>query len=1218
MSTPGRHTNGNLCKMCSAASGQAMAGFNRATVVAGAGAFLAMLLASCSPPEPSQPLTDIAAVCRLDLPQAGRGYGVSLTGRVTFSDAHGHVIVIEDGRAGIRVDFAIPVPPLQIGDTVRIGGITERGDLRPQILAAIVQVLKSDAHLPPPQPLSASLIASGALDYRRVAVSGIQRSRQFNRAGRMVIQVETSAGTLPATSYGEAQDQAPRWVGHRVRFAGVLRTVREPDGNGLHTEIWVPAWPEIELDEPPPAEAAQASGLPVLQTVGEIRRLTSTETPRGYPVLLRGTVTEPSLMGRFFFLQDATGGIYARNIPAGVVPLPGDRMELQGHTVGGNFLTDVEIERLRLTGHGPLPAPAKATLQEVLQGRHRAEWVAVEGTVLAVQPGPGAIPERSQAGVSVYLLADGVRIPMRVTYPAGGLPSQWVAARVRVLGVCASEYNSRRQALGIRLDVPGPEFVTILEPASAALPPLRQVAQLLRALPGEAPDQRVRVRGVVSLSGLNDFGGFYLQDETGGAFVRAHRGENLAAGDEVEVIGFPELGRILPVLEATSYRKVEPAQKLEPLDILGEDAMRGDYDSQLVRVRGTLSVHVASPQREAFTLRQGGNGVFIALLDRLTAAPAMDSIRRGSLVEVTGVCVVDADRDRFPVSYRILMRSPRDVVVIQEAPWWNRDRALIAMGFASFTAMSVFAWVLLLRKRVREQTSAIALEKERYRLLVDHAPDIVFGSGLDGILTSVNPAAERLLGYSQGELVGRNLWDLVPAGQREAGIACCQRMIAGEAVGPQVCDIQVKGGGTIAVEINAGIVRKDGRPVAIHGILRDITVRRRLEQELRQAQKMEAVGRLAGGVAHDFNNLLTVIMGNALMLRKSRCWSGLGESEELDAVVQASETAADLTRQLLSYSGKGQVLVEPIDLSDCIRGLATLLRAAVSKNVAIRLELAPDLPAVESDRSQIQQIATNLVLNAAEAIGNDNPGVVHVATRLRRLTSPDSADRITGERLPAGTYVALEVSDTGCGMDGATASRIFDPFFTTKLAGRGLGLPAVAGAVKAQGGGIELETAPGAGSRFCVLLPASTMEAAPPAAAPEGHSGSGTILVVDDEAAIRNLALKALSRFGYEVFSARDGREAIEVFQAHADQIDAVLLDMSMPVLGGKQALEALRALRPSVPVVLMSGYSEEEVLGDFASGPRLVFLRKPFSIAALSEAVRSVMPAPEAGAPPE
>jgi PAS domain S-box-containing protein len=1194
-----------------------MGGIHKTGVASGTCAILALLAVSCERPVPSQPLTTLAAVRQLSRAQAARGYPVSLVGIATFIDGPGRLIVIEDAGAAIRIDVGGPVSLLRVGNRVSIRGITAAGDLQPEVLGARLEVLDPGVHLPAPQPLTAEGVRSGALEFRRVAVTGVQRSRRLTRAGRVIIDVETAAGLLRATSYDDAQDVAPRWVGHRLRFSGILHIGREAAGDGRRTEVWVERWHRVELDEPAAPPKARASGMPVLQTVAEIHRLGPDEPPKGYPVSLRGVVTEPSLMGPYFFLQDSTGGIYMRDIPAGVSLLPGDRAEVQGHTVGGNFLTDVEIESLRIVSHGPLPAPAKTSLYDVLQGRHHAEWVSIEGSVQSVGPGLGSIAARSETGVSLELLAEGARIPVRLAYPAeGGLPMNWLAARVRAYGVCASRYNQHHQFLGIRLDVPGPEFITVLEAAPAAPPPVRQVAQLLRAVPGETPDPRARVRGVVTFPAASDLGGFYLQDESGAVFVRSVSGEALAVGDEVEATGFPGLGRMLPVLEATGYRKVGRRAEAEPTAVLPEEAMRGDYDSQLVRIRGTLSNDVVGPRREIFSLRHGET-VFIATLDRLMARPVTETIRHGSLVEVIGVCVIDTERDGFPVSFRILLRSPRDVVTIQQAPWWTRDRALIALAFVGFAALSVFAWVLLLRKRVREQTAAIALEKERYRLLVDHAPDIVFGSDLDGNLTSVNPAAERLLGYTQSELVGRNMWDLVPPEQREAGLTVCRRLIAGEPIGPQVCDIRVKDGGTLAVEINAGVVSKDGRPIAIHGILRDVTERLRLEEQLLQAQKMEAVGRLAGGVAHDFNNLLTVIMGNALMLRERIRAHGQSEFEEVDAVVQASETAADLTRQLLSYSGKAQVLVEPIDLSDCVRGLGTLLRAAVSKNVEIRLDLAADLPAVESDRGQMKQIVTNLVLNAAEAIGNEEAGAVRVTTRLRRSTGADVTDSITGARMPAGDYAAIEVADTGCGMDAATASRIFDPFFSTKFTGRGLGLPAVAGAVKAHRGGIELETAPGAGSRFCVLLPACSRPAAPPAAPRGETSGSGDILVVDDEDAVRSLALKALSGFGYGVLSARDGREAIRVFDAQAERIDAVLLDMSMPALDGKQTLAAIRARRPSVPVVLMSGYSEEETLGGFVRGPQLAFLHKPFTIGELSEAVRSVLP-PPGGAPRE
>ena len=499
--------------------------------------------------------------------------------------------MVEDDRNSIRVDLGSAVPPLQVGNEVSLGGITAAGDLRPQLLGADVKVLDPGVQLPPGQPLSAEGIRSGALDYRWVAVRGVQRGRTVNRAGRVVIDVETPAGSVHATSFVEAQDNAPNWLGRRLRFNGVLHIAREANGAGLRTEVWVREWQRVELDEPTGNDAPGNldKGLPLLRTVAEIRRLAPGEPRKGYPVLLHGIVTEPSRVASNIFLQDATGAIYARRLPKGVAPHPGDRVELEGHTVRGNFITDIEIERMTVAGHGPMPAPAKGSLNDVLEGRHLAEWVAIEGAVQSVEPGTGNEGVRSLTSVSLELLADGVRIPVSLRYPSAGLPLNLVAARVRALGVCASQYNQHRQFLGIRLEVPGPEFITILERPPTTPPPFRQVAQLLRILPGQAPDGRVSVRGVVTFPHVSELGGFYLQDETGGAFVRAIAGETVTAGDEVEVEGFPRLGRFVPVVEATGYRKTGLTKAVAPIAVVAEEALRGDYASQLIRIRGSLS-----------------------------------------------------------------------------------------------------------------------------------------------------------------------------------------------------------------------------------------------------------------------------------------------------------------------------------------------------------------------------------------------------------------------------------------------------------------------------------------------------------------------------------------------------------------------------------------------------------------------------------------------------
>jgi PAS domain S-box-containing protein len=393
---------------------------------------------------------------------------------------------------------------------------------------------------------------------------------------------------------------------------------------------------------------------------------------------------------------------------------------------------------------------------------------------------------------------------------------------------------------------------------------------------------------------------------------------------------------------------------------------------------------------------------------------------------------------------------------------------------------------------------------------------------------------------------------------------------------------------------------------AVGGFL-DVTELKHMEGLVHAAQKAESVALLAGGVAHDFNNLLTAILGNASLLRRH---VPAAQADCLDAIEHAGEAAAALTRRLLAYAGKGQVVTGMVDISACARDINGLLRAAISKNVAVRLVLGQDLPAVESDRSLVEQIVSNLVINAAEAIGLETPGCVTVRTAARDIAGSTIRNAVNGEWLRAGRYIVVEVHDTGCGMDQQTKGRIFDPFFTTKFFGRGLGLSAVAGAVKTLGGGIEVETAPGSGTAFRVLLPACDKPAAVPRgiAAPAPSHGAGTVLVVDDESMIRRLGSKILKEAGYRVLVAGDGDEALRVFGEDPNRIDVVLLDMSMPGKSGKAVLAALQEQRHDVKVVFMSGFGESEALRVVGANRFVAFLQKPFNTADLPTVIDSVL----------
>jgi two-component system, cell cycle sensor histidine kinase and response regulator CckA len=408
----------------------------------------------------------------------------------------------------------------------------------------------------------------------------------------------------------------------------------------------------------------------------------------------------------------------------------------------------------------------------------------------------------------------------------------------------------------------------------------------------------------------------------------------------------------------------------------------------------------------------------------------------------------------------------------------------------------------------------------------------------------------------------------------------------------------------------------DGKPVGRVWSFRDVTARQQAEQERRelelqmqQAQKLESLGVLAGGVAHDFNNLLTAILGYADLALADLAPESPG-CDSLQEIKHASIRAAELCRQMLAYAGRGRLVLETVNLSHLVQESVQLLRISISKKAQLHRNLAEDLPTIEGDPAQLRQIVMNLVINASEAIG-DSEGVIGVATGTFERSSDDPPPSRRAEAPRAGSYVYLEVTDTGSGMSADTQTRIFDPFFTTKFAGRGLGLPAVLGIVRKHQGEIELTSESGKGTRFRILLPVGAAGGPPPeadATPPSSWRGKGTILLVDDEESVRDVASKMLERCGFAVLTANDGCEAIDLYRQHAAKIAGVLLDLTMPRMDGGQAFRELRGIDPTLRVIVASGYGDSEIMQRFANEPLAGALEKPYQLQALRAKLREVL----------
>lgn len=519
--------------------------------------------------------------------------------------------------------------------------------------------------------------------------------------------------------------------------------------------------------------------------------------------------------------------------------------------------------------------------------------------------------------------------------------------------------------------------------------------------------------------------------------------------------------------------------------------------------------------------------------------------------------------------------------------------------------------VCLCARDVSERMAAEQALREseaRYRDLFDNASDLVCVLTPEGRFLYVNRAWQSRTGYSDGELRSRQLADVVGPACRGSLETVLHQVLEGDRMTHVDLTLVTRDGVDIPVEANLGSTRHDGTPVAVRGIFRDITERRRIEDQLRRAERMQAAGRLAGGVAHEVNNMMTGVLGysefllNSLDPRDSR-------AEEVRQVIRAATRASDVTRQLLAFTRQQVLRMEVLDPGQVVEGVAGLLQRTLGAEHQLDLRLDPSAGAVRADRTQLDQVLVNLVLNARDAM--TRPGTVRVSTEAVTLDA-DYTSRHPEVVIPAGPYVRLAVSDTGIGMSRDTMARVFEPFFTTKPVGQGtgLGLSTVFGIVKQCGGFIWVYSEPGQGSVFKIYLPrvaeAGPVAAPPPVVTNQG-AGRETILLVEDEEMVRTLTARGLREHGYTVLEAATGTEALALLQNDGDT-DLILCDVVMPGMGGREVARRVAALKPDLPVLFMSGYTGEDVVQRGLLDPEAPFLQKPFTATTVSQLVRSLL----------
>ncbi|MBL1353028.1 MAG: PAS domain S-box protein [Zetaproteobacteria bacterium] len=508
---------------------------------------------------------------------------------------------------------------------------------------------------------------------------------------------------------------------------------------------------------------------------------------------------------------------------------------------------------------------------------------------------------------------------------------------------------------------------------------------------------------------------------------------------------------------------------------------------------------------------------------------------------------------------------------------------------------------------VSERTT-MQLQQDRLTEAIYQSKDAVLITDRDGVIEYFNPAFQRLSGYSEEELLGRNP-RIMNSGKMSKDFY--QRMwdtlMRGDMWHAEFTNCHKDGTLYEVDQTISPILDQDTHIVGFTSVQRDITGEKEEREKLEHIQRLESLGVLAGGIAHDFNNLLTAILGNAA-LAKQRVDHLSPVTPLLTNVELASEKAAALCKQMLAYSGKGEFITEKINLTHMIQEMMSLLNVSIDKNIVVRLDLSEQLMPIEADVAQMQQVVMNLVINASEAIGKHS-GTITLHTGVVDIDQQYITTTYIDSDLNPGRYVALEVSDTGCGMNDETKKHLFDPFFTTKFTGRGLGMSAILGIIRGHHGGIKVYSELGKGSTFKVLLPCLDAADADMDDANQDSmdaalviKGCGTILVIDDEETIRTTASMMLESFGFKTLTAQDGEVGVAVFREHQKEINGVLLDMTMPRMNGEDCFRELRRIDPHVVVILSSGYNQQDATNRFAGKGLAGFIQKPYFPQALGD----------------
>jgi two-component system, cell cycle sensor histidine kinase and response regulator CckA len=1013
--------------------------------------------------------------------------------------------------------------------------------------------------------------------------------------GTNAFSLRDRTGSIPFAPLGE-----PHLVdGDLIAAVGYLK--RGSDG------LLLDACVLRQLDLPRSAELVEkvdglptdwGSYLPVIRNISDVRALTDQEIAVQPPVRIRAQIVLKDLQRKCFYVYDGSRGI---SMELGEVPeqaRSGSVLMIAGHVAAGRFSPTLSVSRAELVSEEPLPRSLTVSSQGLQVGRYEAEWVNIDGVVRRVR--------QADARLILTLARTGARFDVILENGTLADAEELIGAKVIVNGVAERILNRAGQVRGSRLLVPSRENIEVARLADSDLltrEPIR-IRELLDPAGQQVVTRPFKIEGTVSLIRQ---GSVFLEDEDASieALLVRRPGE-LVVGDRVTAVGYLGLGQLRPLLEDARIERLDAQGELVVANAQSQRILYSDLNGRLVSLTGRL-ISKYPVQREYSIVLADSTHAFAAVVDMRKVTPELSALREGSVLKVTGICDFTADRNRNPESFRILLRTPEDIQVLQTPPRINNERlVMIVVGMALIIMVSL-AWVSFLRRRV-ERT------EKRFTMAFRASPIPVAMVTDDFKFLDVNRSFLNQFAYEREDVIKRSAAELNLFEGTETEESIRRLLDEKNTVRDLESEICSKNGRRLNVLISAEHIELDQQEVLLIQ-LQDMTERTALMNQLRESQKMEAVGQLAAGVAHDFNNLLTIIRGNSELIKE--CAEDPAEVVELNGELDdAACRAADLTRQLLAFSRRSVLKPRVFDLNEAVESSRRMVTRLLGETVEVKLDLVDSKPTIEADPGMIDQIIVNLAVNARDAMPKG--GCLTISTALVNLSELDVE---SDPDAVAGDFVVLGVADNGEGMDMDLQKRVFEPFFTTKEVGKGtgLGLSTVYGIMKQHEGWVAVDSELGKGTRFDSFFPAVATaddHTEKPSDVIEQDGGGATVLLVEDEIAVTRMTSRILRGLGFRILSAENGPAARKVWAQHGKSVDLLLTDMVMP--GGVSGLDLANefsADRPDLPIMFVSGYSQDLVNSEGGEQPNRHFLAKPYSRKQLVTLIHQCLePAEESG----